>query len=669
MSDSNSLSAGGADSRPGPSSETLEQSVHGILSQIEDGHIDEALDLTQALAKSAPEQAEPYYLLGLAAVRLGDSGRAIELLQMAHKMDPDCKEYADVLGVVCTRVGKLTDGLYFAKLAMALKPHPLIDYMLPPGMDDYFQALSEARPPRYIVRAMTLLNARLFERTVEQCGLALRLDSGNTSAHLLLAKALMEMHEPDRAVAALHTVVHLDPAHTEARVLLADCLDRLGRRDEADETREAAAALDPDSVLAAAAAVRAAAFRHDVTPARIAAAEDRAAACLDRARAAAGHDAPVSMFKQDASAPRPERMRIGYIGAAFHDSPDAAFFRDVISSHNRANAEIFVYQESVNQNELVVQLQALTSNWREIYDLTPDVAASIISGDGIDMLIDLSGYSAEMPLTVMALKPAKKQVGWLNHLNGAGSRTIDVVLSDPMTKDIDNASLQDGQAEAFIESGLLAMSPPEMFNPVGESPGRETGRVTFASAADLRQITPRTARVWAEILRAAPGSRLVLRDMVRETDTVTGHITEMFAHFGVVDQVKFFRSERDVRIDSVFFEGIDIYLDSFPVSRPEDAVLSLWSGAPVVTLKGPTRMGRFGACVLNSAGRNEWIADDEAAYKDIAVNLAGDLDALAETRAGLRESVREKPLFKPDLLARGIEAVAGLMLRDVSADG
>lgn len=664
MSDSNGLSPSGADSQPGCGSESLEERVHEILSQIEEGDIEKSLNLTQALAKEEPEQAEPYYLLGLAALMLGDSGRAIELFQQAHQMDPDRKEYAEVLGFICTRVGKLTEGLYFAKLAMALEPHPSIDYLLPPGMDNYFQALSEAKPPRYIVGAMTSFNARFFERAVEMCGIVLRLDNRNTAAHLLLAKSLMEMHEPDRAMAALHTVIHLDPAHTEARVLLADCLDRLGRRDEADATREAAADSDPDSILAAAAAVRAAAFRPDVTPARIAAAEDRAAACLDRACAAAGRSTSAPP-----AAPPTEKLRIGYIGASFHDSPDAAFFRDVIGSHNRASTEIFVYQESVHQNELVVQLQGLTNNWREIYDLTPDVAASIISGDGIDMLIDLGGYSAEMPLTAVALKPAKKQAGWMNHLDGAGSRTVDVVLSDPMTKDLDDASLCKGQTAGFIESGIFALGPPKVFNLVGESPGRETGRVTFASAADLGHITPQTARVWAEILRATPDSRLVLRDMVTETDAVTGRITEMFAHFGVVHQVKFFRSERDVRVDSAFFEGIDIYLDPFPVSRPEDAALSLWAGAPVVTLKGPTRMGRFGASVLNSAGQNQWIADDEAAYKDIAVKLAGDLDALAETRAGLRESVSDTPLFKPEFLARAIEAVAGLALRDASDGG
>lgn len=639
---------------------TLAERARKILIKLSAQDWDEAVDMAEALVKAAPGRAEPYYLFGLAAAQIGDSGRAVELIRHAHEIDPDCRDYADTLSVIYTQIGKLTEGLYFAKLRMALEPHPLIEQLTPPGMDNYFRALSTVKPPRHLVSAMMAFNQHLFKKAADYCAMALRIDSDDPRTHLLLAQSLIETHAPERAASALHTVIHMEPDHMEARLLLADCLDRLGRRDEADAVRETACSLDPDSSLAAYAVVRAAPFRPGITPERIRAAEDRAAERLSREPAVA----EPNLMESPPAAPA-EKRRIGYIGSKFFDCPETVFFRDVIASHRRTETEVYCYQHAPGHRNVITQIETAVDNWRETSGLDPEVVASIIAGDGIDGLVDLSGGVPGAPVTELAVKPARIQIGWLNHIDGAGSKTVDLILSDPMTEDLDTANLREGQSTVLIKSGILALKPPAVFEDVGESPARESGRVTFGAAADFERVNADVVRRWAEILHATPGSRLVLRAPGADSSAaegLTGRIIEMFSHFGAVKRIMFFHSEKEMRVDPEFFAGIDIYLDTFPVSLPEDAALSLWAGAPAVTLKGPTRLGRLGASVLNSAGCAQWIAEDEDGYVDIAVKLARDIKALAETRAGLREAVSPSPLFNPAVLAAAIDGSIGMVL-------
>ena len=59
---------------------------------------------------------------------------------------------------------------------------------------------------------------------------------------------------------------------------------------------------------------------------------------------------------------------------------------------------------------------------------------------------------------------------------------------------------------------------------------------------------------------------------------------------------------------------------------------TLWMGAPVVSLRGKTAVGRGGASILSNIGLPELIADTLDNYAKIAVNLATDHQRRVELR-------------------------------------
>jgi predicted O-linked N-acetylglucosamine transferase (SPINDLY family) len=85
------------------------------------------------------------------------------------------------------------------------------------------------------------------------------------------------------------------------------------------------------------------------------------------------------------------------------------------------------------------------------------------------------------------------------------------------------------------------------------------------------------------------------------------------------------------------YNRVDIALDTFPFNGATTVCDALIMGVPVVGLRGATSSGRVGLSLLTSVGLADLCAEDEDGYVRTAAELAGNVDRLGSTRAGLRE--------------------------------
>jgi len=111
------------------------------------------------------------------------------------------------------------------------------------------------------------------------------------------------------------------------------------------------------------------------------------------------------------------------------------------------------------------------------------------------------------------------------------------------------------------------------------------------------------------------------------------------------------------------YHRIDVALDTVPYNGHTTSMDAMWMGVPVVTLVGPTVVGRAGWSQLSNLGLTELAAHDEAAFVRIATALAGDLPRLRALRASLRERMRGSPLLDATRFARDMEAAYREMWR------
>jgi protein O-GlcNAc transferase len=609
------------------------------------------------LNKTYPEQAEVYFILGLLSYQFNDPGRAASLMERAHALQPDCRDYADTLATVYTRIGKLAEGLYFAKLSTALQPHPVISPMVPDQLANYFNALRDTVPSDNFVEASRHFNVRSFANVVRLCGIELRINSHHADCYQLLGRAQHELGEYEQAVAAFHAVIHLRPGKAINRVYLGGSLLRLGRFAEARECFSTALAMDPDSTEAFVGAVAGSTFLSD--PLWRTNMDLRSDWVARREATQPAMDPFPSLESAD------QRIRVGYLSNRFYEGTDMAFVEAVLQLHDRSRFEVICYQQSVNSDLVTQRLKSFSESWREVYELDDLTLSSVVQGDDVDILVDLCGYSENQRLDLLAAKPAKVAVSWLGLPAGLGVPGIDVVISDPVSVEADRAAASADQACVVLEQGLVAVDPLAMMPDVVELPAAGVGIVTFGGFCDLGHVTPEVAAVWSRILHATPGSRLLLGYRAVTSNLVMTALKELFSHHGVSDRVHFQDtpdSTEALDMKAAFFERIEVFLDTFPVCGTDMLCEALWMGIPVLSLAGERRSALMGASILRSAGKEEWIARSKDDLVQKAVALVADLPALAKIRAALRDDVADSPLFDAVSFVRALEGIYETLL-------
>ena len=195
---------------------------------------------------------------------------------------------------------------------------------------------------------------------------------------------------------------------------------------------------------------------------------------------------------------------------------------------------------------------------------------------------------------------------------------------------------------------------------VNALPAAEKGYITFGCLNNFCKVNPLVLKLWAQVLKAVDRSRLTI---LAGEGTHRQHTLDLLAEEGVGrDRVTFVAHQPRPQYLQ-HYHGIDIGLDTVPYNGHTTSLDSFWMGVPVVTLVGPTVVGRAGLCQLMNLGLPELIASSPEQYVRIAAELAQDLPRLSELRATLRERMQASPLMDAPRFARNIEAAYREMWR------
>ena len=201
----------------------------------------------------------------------------------------------------------------------------------------------------------------------------------------------------------------------------------------------------------------------------------------------------------------------------------------------------------------------------------------------------------------------------------------------------------------------LAYRPPAGMPDVGPLPAHARGYVTFGSFSKTLRLNDRVVALWARLLDAVPGSRLLLNSKPFSEEAGCVRFRDRFAAHGIApERLELVYTTPQSRTWETYNE-IDIALDPFPHNAGTTTIEALWMGVPVLTLADRPSVGRLGASILGSVGLQRWVAATPEAYLAIGTAAAGNLERLAALRAGLRDRVARSPLQDAPGLARAVE--------------
>lgn len=611
--------------------EQVYNEVERALQLIERRSVNEALDVAAAVLKANPGCPEAIYTMGLCALNFEDFGAAINLMEEAARIDPNRREYAEALAFTMSRVGRLADAIYYAKLAIALEPHEYIIDLLPRGMSSFRHALETATYSPHFFRAAKAEAESNPDEAIRSAKLELGSDSTHLDGNLVLIRSYMVRRRFGEALDQLHEIIAINPNNVQLRILLTQCLQALGRGDEAEVAiAEAMRLTDNDEGLG-------------MELMSLAAAQSDSHSFREvEGKFWQGVGARSLPY---VSKGRPEgEMVIGVLANTLTAGPLMSFLLPFMRVKDPGHLVIF-YGQGRAEDIQSQWLRHEAYRWQEAFDLDDATFGRLCSNDEIDVLLDATGLNRNARLPLLAAKPAPLTVRWLGFPNADGALGNEYLISGPMTHDVDSAV----HDKCILLNRTIA--PFELIQDqtlnadLVQSPAKFNGSVTFGGVFDLARISPRTAALWARVLRAVPGSRLLLGYTPSEDERVRDACLLRFANLGVAERILLQEMDPAAEDRVAFFARIDVFLDSTPVSQMAEVAESLSFGVPVVTLAGDRRMGRLAASVAHAANCRDMIAHGEDDFVRIAVGLTRNVDRLAGLRATLPVDIRQSPLY------------------------
>jgi predicted O-linked N-acetylglucosamine transferase (SPINDLY family) len=607
----------------------------GVLTH-QRGHHDEAVELIERAIAANPSGAAAYRGNLAAALRaLGRFGEAVVACRAAAAASPRDPQAHNNLGVALKDAGQFNDAATAYRRAIVLKP-------------DYAEA--------HYNLGIVLVELGQTSDAIASYRQALAHRPDMAKAANNLGEALRISRRLDEALEAFRRAIAIAPQHAAAHNNLGIVLGDTGELDAAVAACRRALAIKPDFAEAHSNLVLAMHYHPAFDSAQIL---DESKRWNERHGSKTMSDERGTM--NGATVHRSSfighRLRIGYISPDFRDHVVGRNILPLLREHDHEHFEIFCYASVRRADAITAEFRSYADHWRDIRRASDDDAAAIIREDHLDILVDLALHTTGNRLLVMARKPSPIQACFAGYPGGTGLRAMDYRMSDPHLD-------PPGQTEGdYVEKTVRLPNCFWCYDPVamdceidpGPLPALSNGYITFGCLNNFRKVSAQTLALWAAAMQAVPNARLLLH--VPAVESPRQSTLSILKGHGI-DSSRLEFVDPQPRTDYFqTYRRIDIALDTLPYNGHTTSLDALWMGVPVLTLAGRTVVGRAGVSQLTNLGMIDWIARAPEQFANRAVTAAGDLQALAELRAGLRERMRGSPLCDAARFARNIEAV------------
>lgn len=346
-----------------------------------------------------------------------------------------------------------------------------------------------------------------------------------------------------------------------------------------------------------------------------------------------------------------QRLRVGYVSSDFGNHPLSHLMGAVFGMHDRSKVEVFCYALTPSDgSQWRARIEAEAEHFLDVSSWGAAQTARRMSDDGIQIAVNLNGYTKGARNEIFALQPAPVQASYLGFPATTGAPflpwlILDKVVCPPSSRHCYSESI------AFMPNSYFANDYKQAHREVldeGNLPSRAEiglpeGKVIYSCANQLYKYDPETFTTWCNILRRVPDSVLWLL---------------RFPPYGEA-RIKSEAAARGVDPDRVIFTDVaakpmhirrsgvaDLFLDTPLCNAHTTGCDVLWGGCPMVTLPLERFASRVAASLCAATGLGEeMVVRSQQEYEDRAVELGLDHARRASLRARLQSARLTCPLF------------------------
>ncbi len=670
-----------------------------------EGRHGEAQIICREILTFQPQNFDALHLLGLVSYETGDLRHAVEVIGAALQVNPHHAAALNNLGMALAALGRHEDALTNYDQSVALKPgfagahnnrgnalRELGKFEAALQSFDLAIALLPDYASAYSNRGSVLRDLKRLEAAVESTDRALKINGNLGEAHNNRGNALRDLGHYEAALASFDTAVALMPRFAGAHVNRGNVLRDIGRFEAAVESYDRALQLKPDFPFLNGTRlhtkmqicdwsdfdgqVRDLAQKIErgesaTPPLPVLALLD--APPLQRKAAeiwmGAMHPAPGVAGVQPA--PRGggtrSKIRIGYYSGDYYDHPTTTLIAELFERHDRAKFELFGFSFGLDKHDgMRRRVGAAFDRFIDVREHSDQAVAAMSRELGIDVAVDLKGLTIDHRLGIFVHRPAPVCVHYLGYPGTLGTVAIDYLIADP-TLILPDSRRHYREKIVYLPHSYQVNDTRRKISDrvfTRADAGLPPAGIVFCCFNNGYKITPATFDGWMRILARVQNAVLWL---IEDNVTAAANLRREAMRRGIDPGRLVFAGRLPLAEHLARHRLADLFLDTLPYNAHTTASDALWAGLPVLTRLGEAFAGRVAASLLSAVGLPELVAATEAAYEDLAVDLASNPAQLRHIKDKLAAQRSTAPLFDPARFARHLEDAYALMVARLDA--
>ncbi|MDF3064842.1 MAG: hypothetical protein K0R38_443 [Polyangiaceae bacterium] len=349
-------------------------------------------------------------------------------------------------------------------------------------------------------------------------------------------------------------------------------------------------------------------------------------------------------------------LRVGYLSSDLREHAVGYLMTEVFELHQRAHVETFAYYCGVpSQDPLHRHFQSTAHHFTNVGALSDDEALRKMRADGLQILVDLNGYTRDARLRLVARRPAPVIVNWLGFPGTMGSPYHHYLVADDF---IVPPSHERYYSERVLR--LPCYQPSFRHRAVSDrtptraEAGLPEGAMVYCCFNGAHKIHRFTFERWLAVLSRVPGSVLWL---LGSNDATNERLQSYAEQCGVAKERLIFATKLANPLHLARYTLADLFLDTAPYGAHTTASDALFMGVPVLTLAGRSFAARVCGSLVNAAGVPALVCDSPQAFVERAVQLGTQRGELEGLKRQLKESRATSTLFDTPLLVRELETL------------
>ena len=612
---------------------------------------------------SSVDEAEAQIRAGMAAVRNGDFESAIACFRRAIAGDPANSAAFNNLGSALAALGRHNEGIAAFRAALDSEPNYLQAEVnlgeslravgdLAEAYDCFVRAI-QIDPqfgPAYFALGQLYQGSAGLTEALACLSQAAELMPHDGDVFTSMGGVLMQQRQWDQAIQAFERALEIDPTMELARAHLMHLLARDCDWDRLKPHLDWVPRLGVVSDV--------------VPPFNMLAFED----CPDRhlarsqrfAQASYGQIEPLPVPARPVG--RPERLRIGYFSADFRDHATMFLAARMFELHDRERFSISAYSYGRDDaGEMRDRALAAFDQFNDVRGFSDRAIAERARADGIDIAIDLKGYTEFQRVGIFAFRPAPIQITYLGYPGTLGAPFIDYLIADPTVVPDEYRQAYSEQL-IYLPNSYQANDDSRLAPQTGSraDAGLSAQGFVFCCFNHSYKISPIEFEIWMGLLREIEGSLLWL---LASSAKMEANLRSVAAGSGVDPNRLIFAPRTDWKDHLARQRFADLFLDTFNCNAHTTASDALWMGVPLLTKAGHGFPSRVAASLLQAVGLDELITTTDRKYMETALTLARNPQKLATIRAKLADEPTKAPLFNSRQFTKHFEAGLELAYR------